>query len=119
VGERWSQGGDIFIHGKCASIGCVAMTDSVIEKLYLLVASRPRGQRDIPVLILPYDDEAGYQQLYFHADALLEETDSMYWLLLRDHIQNMRDLWRHFRDSGSIPAAVVTSNGQYNIPSSD
>lgn len=116
VGERWSQGGDIFIHGKCVSVGCIAMTDDVIEKLYLLVAVRPRDRREIPVLILPYDGEAGYQQMYFHADELFEETNGVYWLLLRNHIENMRGLWRHFRDTGTIPRAAVTSGACYEIP---
>lgn len=118
AGERWSQGGEIFIHGDCVSIGCVAMTDSVIEKLYLLVAARPASQRDIPVLIMPYDDEAGYQQLYFRADAYYEESGDIDWLLLRDHMRNMRDLWRYVRDTGSIPAARPTSAGLYRIPDS-
>jgi hypothetical protein len=116
VGERWSQGGDIFIHGKCASVGCIAMTDDVIEKLYLLVASRSRGQRDIPVLILPYDDEAAYQQMFFHADEQHEETGKIYWLLLREHIENMRDLWRYIRDTGNMPPPVATSTGRYRLP---
>jgi len=116
VGERWSQGGDIFIHGKCASVGCIAMTDDVIEKLYLLVASRSRGQRDIPVLILPSDDEAAYQQMFFHADEQHEETGKIYWLLLREHIENMRDLWRYIRDTGNMPPPVATSTGRYRLP---
>ncbi|MCB2206225.1 L,D-transpeptidase family protein [bacterium] len=117
-GERWSQGGDIFIHGKCASVGCIAMTDEVIEKLYLLVASRPSKKQSIPVLLLPYDSEAAYQQMFFHADEQYEETGSVYWLLLRNHIENMRDLWRCFRDTGSIPRARVTADACYLVPQS-
>ena len=119
AGERWSQGGDIFIHGKCVSIGCIAMTDEVIEKLYLLVASLPRSRRSIPVLILPYDDEAQYQQMFFHADTQFEETGSIYWQLLRDHLANMRDIWRRFQANGTIPAAVPTSAGLYDLDSND
>lgn len=33
-----SPGSDIFIHGGRASIGCLAMTDPLIEELYVLVA---------------------------------------------------------------------------------
>jgi murein L,D-transpeptidase YafK len=115
AGERWSQGGDIFIHGKCVSIGCVAMTDEIIEKLYLLIAARPSRKQNIPVLILPYDDEAQYQQMFFHADEQYEETNSIYWLLLRNHLDNMRNLWRHFRSTGEIPAAAPTTAGLYNL----
>ncbi|NUP12673.1 MAG: L,D-transpeptidase family protein [Polyangiaceae bacterium] len=31
-----SPGGDILIHGRCASIGCVSMTDERIEEIYLV-----------------------------------------------------------------------------------
>jgi murein L,D-transpeptidase YafK len=116
AGRRWSQGGDIFIHGKCASVGCIAMTDEVIEKLYLLVASLPASRRQIPVLVLPYDSEAHYQQLFFHADSEYAETRDPYWLLLREHIGNMRDLWLHYRDTGSIPTVVATGDGHYALP---
>jgi hypothetical protein len=116
AGERWSQGGDIFIHGKCASIGCIAMTDDGIEKLYLLVASLPAAKRQIPVLVLPYDNESHYDQMYNHADREYRENGGTYWLLLRDHLGNMRDLWRHYRDTGRIPAAAATAGGFYALP---
>jgi hypothetical protein len=119
AGERWSQGGDIFIHGKCVSVGCIAMTDDVIEKLYLLVGSLPRSRRSIPVLILPYDDEAQYQQMFFHADTQFEETGSIYWQLLRDHLANMRDIWRRFQATGTIPKPVSTSAGLYALDGND
>ena len=35
---RQRLGGDIFIHGKAVSIGCLAMGDRAIEELYLLLA---------------------------------------------------------------------------------
>ena len=42
-------GGDIFIHGGCASIGCLAMTDDAIKEIYLLAqAAKEKGQSKIP-----------------------------------------------------------------------
>jgi hypothetical protein len=35
---RNDLGGDIFVHGRAASIGCLAIGDAAIEELYLLVA---------------------------------------------------------------------------------
>lgn len=42
-----TPGGQIMLHGRCASIGCVAMTDERIEELYLMAWStwRDRGAR--------------------------------------------------------------------------
>ncbi len=47
-------GGSIFIHGSCVSIGCLAMTDPVIEELYVIALDTAvkRGTR-VPVQIFP------------------------------------------------------------------
>ncbi|MBO2011475.1 murein L,D-transpeptidase family protein [Hymenobacter negativus] len=48
-------GGDIFIHGGAASIGCLPITDAGIEEVYLLaVMARAAGQTVIPVHIFPF-----------------------------------------------------------------
>ena len=46
-------GGDIFIHGSNVSIGCVAIGDDAIEKVFCLTAIVPSAYRD--VLISPID----------------------------------------------------------------
>jgi murein L,D-transpeptidase YafK len=48
---RSDLGGDIFIHGKAVSIGCVAIGDSGIEELYVLLADV--GLRNVKVLLAP------------------------------------------------------------------
>lgn len=113
--QRWSQGGDIFIHGKCVSIGCVAMTDSVIEKLYLLAATRQAARRRIPVLILPFDSEAQYQQMIFHAETEFDASGSVGWLMMRSHLENMRDILLQYRATGRIPSYSASADGLYNI----
>ena len=54
---RDSPGSDIFIHGRAASIGCLAMGDAVIEELWSLVYAAGRAYVD--VLILPNDLRRG------------------------------------------------------------
>ncbi|MDB5270257.1 MAG: hypothetical protein JWP58_3297 [Hymenobacter sp.] len=50
-----NPGGDIFIHGGAASIGCMPITDAGIEEVYLLaVMARAAGQTVIPVHIFPF-----------------------------------------------------------------
>lgn len=46
-------GGDIYVHGNCVSIGCLAMTDPVIEPLFCMVAQADPAERRI--LIAPVD----------------------------------------------------------------
>lgn len=48
-------GGDIFIHGKCVSIGCIPILDSPIEELFDLASqAKSFGQENIPVYIFPF-----------------------------------------------------------------
>jgi murein L,D-transpeptidase YafK len=48
-------GSAIMIHGACASIGCLAMTDAGIEPVYALVeAALAAGVAEIPVFLHPF-----------------------------------------------------------------
>jgi murein L,D-transpeptidase YafK len=51
--KRANPGGDICIHGKAASIGCLAMGDTAIEELFILVARA--GAENVTVIISPND----------------------------------------------------------------
>ncbi|MBN2640751.1 MAG: L,D-transpeptidase family protein [Victivallales bacterium] len=51
--KRRNPGGNIFIHGKNASIGCLAMGDDTIEELFVL--AHKVGCSNIQVLIAPMD----------------------------------------------------------------
>jgi len=51
--KRTNPGGDICIHGKAASCGCLAMGDKAIEELFLLVARA--GAENVTVIISPND----------------------------------------------------------------
>ena len=58
VDRARSQGGDpgsdIFIHGACVSVGCLAITDGPIELLYLTAhMARQGGQRRISAHLFP------------------------------------------------------------------
>lgn len=45
----------IMVHGSNVSIGCFAMTDPVIEEIYLLVeAALKAGQKTVPVHVFPF-----------------------------------------------------------------
>jgi len=51
--QRTRLGGDIFIHGKNVSIGCVALGDRAIEEVFTLVAQT--GHSRVKVIIAPND----------------------------------------------------------------
>ncbi|HSP77399.1 MAG TPA: L,D-transpeptidase family protein, partial [Myxococcaceae bacterium] len=64
-------GQNIFIHGGCASIGCIAIEDEPIEELYLMVQeARRKMGRNVPVHIFPRRlDTAGLTVLEQHPEA--------------------------------------------------
>jgi murein L,D-transpeptidase YafK len=60
-----NPGGDIFIHGNCVSVGCLAMGDAAIEEIYLLALSAKAAiHRPIAVHIFPARmDAQGFARL--------------------------------------------------------
>ena len=55
--KRTNLGGDIFVHGKNVSIGCVAVGDDIIENLFYWVWKA--GVSNVQVVIAPYDMREG------------------------------------------------------------
>lgn len=54
LGYRQNLGGDIFLHGDCASIGCIPITDDGVKEVYwLAVLVHSQGQAHLPIQIFP------------------------------------------------------------------
>jgi murein L,D-transpeptidase YafK len=51
--NRSDLGGDIFIHGRSISVGCIAVGDEAIEELFVLV--NKVGLENTELIIVPYD----------------------------------------------------------------
>src|SRR5438874_1315930 len=65
LGSRTNPGGDIFLHGNCASIGCIPITDDGIKEVYwLAVLVRESGAKHLPIQIFPARmTELGFRDL--------------------------------------------------------
>jgi murein L,D-transpeptidase YafK len=56
LGEKGNLGSAIMIHGSCVTIGCIPMTDPIIEEIYVYaVKARNAGQVHIPIYVFPGD----------------------------------------------------------------
>lgn len=56
LSDKKTPGGEIFIHGKCVSIGCIPLTDDKVNEVYILaVEATNNGQSKIPVYIFPFE----------------------------------------------------------------
>lgn len=54
---RTNLGGDIMIHGKAVTIGCVPVGDDAIEDIFYLASAV--GIKNVSVVIAPYDMRKG------------------------------------------------------------
>lgn len=95
-------GSFIMIHGRCESIGCLAMTDPVIEDIWTLVtAAHNAGQAKVDVHIFPYVLSERALEGYAQSEHLAFWTDLM-------AIQNA------FDRTGKPPIVAVNS-GRYQV----
>ncbi|MEO5685345.1 MAG: L,D-transpeptidase family protein [Chitinophagaceae bacterium] len=54
LSDSLQPGGDIYIHGSCVTTGCIPITDTQIEELYILATqAKNMGEDFIPVHIFP------------------------------------------------------------------
>jgi murein L,D-transpeptidase YafK len=94
----------IMVHGRNLSIGCFAMTDPVIEEIYLIIdAALDKGQAQVPVHIFPFRmTPSRLEKARLAADAHCK-----FWCELQaghDHFEAKR-----------FPPAITIQAGQYQL----
>jgi murein L,D-transpeptidase YafK len=104
-----NPGGDIYIHGSCVSIGCLAMTNPFIEEIYW-IANRLR-RTTIPVLMFPTNDALSWSRHLSTASASIDSTRHRFWTSLKP----LHDTWLANR---RIPSYTFDADGLYVLRSS-
>lgn len=100
LGSKSNLGGDIFLHGACASIGCVAITDDLIEELFILsIEAKTQGQSKIPVHIFPTID--------MNSKCTNTSSNKYFWCNLKE------GYLKFIQDKSSISNPKIDSNGKY------
>ena len=100
-------GGDIYIHGDCVSTGCLAMTDDLMEEIYVLsLQSFQAGQINIPVHIFPFrfskkdiSKKDISKRLYRHLPL---------W-------NSLLPVYRFFEEMKKIPLFTIDEKGMYQL----
>ena len=103
-----NPGGQIYIHGGCNSIGCLAVTDDAIKEIYwMAVEARSVGQRRIPVHIFParLTDNALAQLVQFYEN---EPELTRFW-------SNLKTGFDYFEEKRTIPSFSVDTGGRYAL----
>lgn len=106
ISPHEDKGGDIYIHGGCATIGCLPLTDDKIKEVYILsVYAKHQGQKDIPVHIFPTRmEKIGMAQFIFgenHNEELMQ-----FWT-------NLRMGYTYFEVMRRLPRIEVAEDGKY------
>lgn len=108
LGSGGNLGGDIFIHGQCVSIGCVAITDPRIDELYYICSKMSQnGQTRIPVHIFPCR----------LSDFKLKILEKMYSAQSKKYQlwKNLQQGYLFFQSQKQVPIFEVNEKGYYEI----
>ena len=96
------KGGEIYIHGKCVSIGCIAIGDKAVDELYYLV--NQSSKTTVHIFPVRYDKHNEY-----YINSLKYQPE------LRKFETNLAQFYYYFEDSKTLPDIEVDSNGKYFI----
>jgi murein L,D-transpeptidase YafK len=113
LGVRSRLGGEICVHGKDVTIGCLPITDDGIKEVYwLAVQAASRGQDRIPIHIFPARLDS--------AMMVTLEQESKGWKDTTGH--DIISFWRSlqpgslwFRKNSTLPRVRVRPDGSYSI----
>lgn len=101
-------GGDIYIHGSCVSIGCIPLTDDMIEEVYVLAAaSRSMGQDFIPVHVYPVNFRVKKSFDYLKKFTTNPGYASM--------VNQMKNAFYYFEDKHQLPLVLTDKKGDYVV----
>ena len=99
-------GGDIFIHGKCVTIGCLPLTDEWIEEVYLFaVCAKSAGQKEIAVHIFPFHMTEKNLRMAIHTN--LGKSQQLFW-------ENLKTVYSYFEENQKVGVWKVDILGKYS-----
>ncbi|WP_290709126.1 L,D-transpeptidase family protein [Flavihumibacter sp. CACIAM 22H1] len=107
LSDAIQPGGDIYIHGSCVTTGCIPITDSQIEELYVLATyAKSSGQDFIPVHIYPvrFDVKKSADYLGKYVRDFADYA----------HLANsMKEVFYYFEKYKKLPVIMVNNRGSY------
>jgi murein L,D-transpeptidase YafK len=109
LSDSEKPGGDIYIHGNCVTVGCLPLTDSLIEQVYYLASIvKEQGQDFIPVHIYPlrYDNNKSIEQFKIKTKNKQE---------VQKFSMQIKDAYDFFEDTHQLPSVLIDKNGNYVI----
>jgi murein L,D-transpeptidase YafK len=109
LADSLQPGGDIYIHGKCVTTGCIPIMDDQIEDLYILAAhAHSQGQDFIPVHIFPVDFKNSRSEAYL----------AKYMKQFPEYIKlcnELKQAYNYFDKTKKLPLIMVNAKGEYVV----
>lgn len=103
-GNKKRPGSDIFIHGKCVTVGCLPMTDEVIEEIYRVAEkSKTLSNKSIYVHIFPCRMRKDYISRFG-----LNAKWTPFW-------NELQPIYEYFEVNHEIPFVLIDEDGAYRI----
>lgn len=109
LSDSLHPGGAIYIHGKCVSTGCIAISDLPIEEVYIMASrAKTNGQDFIPVHVFPvkYDVQKSI-------DYLTESITGNQ--IIHKFILSLKAAFDYFEEKKQLPVILVNKKGDYVI----
>jgi murein L,D-transpeptidase YafK len=109
LSDAMKPGGEIYIHGSCVTVGCIPLTDPLIEELYVLSThAKASGQDFIPVHIFSakYDDKKSIEYL----EPLLQKDEAF-----KEFEHKLKKVYDFFNHNKKLPVVAVLPNGEYTF----
>jgi len=109
LSDAINPGGDIYIHGSCVTVGCIPLTDPMIEEVYIITAhAKNQGQDFIPVHIFPirYNVKRSIDYL-----GKLTKDDEQ----LKVFSSHLEDAFNYFEKHKQVPVVAVSEKGEYYV----
>jgi murein L,D-transpeptidase YafK len=109
LSDAINPGGDIYIHGSCVTVGCIPLTDPMIEEVYIITAhAKNQGQDFIPVHIFPirYNVKRSIDFL-----GKLTKDDEQ----LKVFSSHLEDAFNYFEKHKQVPVVAVSDKGEYYV----
>jgi len=106
--DKARPGSDIFIHGNCVSIGCIAITDEKIKELYTLASqAQSNGQATIRVDIFPVRFNLEISKNYLSEITDYQQHKS-FW-------ENLEEMFYDFENTKKLREIQVNKTGEYGL----
>jgi murein L,D-transpeptidase YafK len=107
LSDSLRPGSAIYIHGNCVSTGCIPITDTYIEELYVLASNvKANGEDFIPVHVFPVRYNVKKSMDYL-TENMKDKPE------LKEFNENIKQVFDYFEAKKQLPIIMVNKNGEY------